>query len=295
MPRRRRPKPGYVTLHRLNRTEYANAIRDLLALEVDPATLLPVDGAEHGFDNIANVLQVSPSFIEQYLERRAQLERAGRRQPAAARRRRAVHDRQRARRSSSTSTACRSARAAASHRALLPGRRRVPAQHRRSRDGRSGASTRSTRTRSIALLDGRKFFELEIGGGEDLKELDQIGAPAVDEINARLKNIPFTATAGVHTARRDVPAPLVRGVRPQLCVASAGRRPGRVMTLSRVEVFGPVNATGSASTPSRDKIFVCYPKMRQRAETSACAERDRRRLAQRGVPRRVQRRRPARG
>ena len=50
----------------------------------------------------------------------------------------------------------------------------------------------------IATLDGRKFFELDIGGGEDLKELDQIGAPAVDKINARLKNIPFTTTAGVH-------------------------------------------------------------------------------------------------
>ena len=46
MRRRRTPDPGYVTLHRMNRTEYANAIRDLLALEVDPATLLPVDGAE---------------------------------------------------------------------------------------------------------------------------------------------------------------------------------------------------------------------------------------------------------
>ena len=61
------PEPGYVTPHRMNRTEYANAIRDLLALEVDPATLLPVDGAERGFDNIANALTVSPSFIDQFL------------------------------------------------------------------------------------------------------------------------------------------------------------------------------------------------------------------------------------
>ena len=61
------PHVGYVPLHRLNRTEYANAIRDLIALDVDPATLLPVDGAEDGFDNVANALVVSPSFIDQFL------------------------------------------------------------------------------------------------------------------------------------------------------------------------------------------------------------------------------------
>ena len=50
----------------------------------------------------------------------------------------------------------------------------------------------------VALLDGKKFFELDIGGGEDSVKLDQLGAPAVEEINARLKSIPFTTTAGVH-------------------------------------------------------------------------------------------------
>ena len=61
------PEPGYVTPHRMNRTEYANAIRDLLALEVDPATLLPVDGSAAGFDNVASALTVSPAFIDQFL------------------------------------------------------------------------------------------------------------------------------------------------------------------------------------------------------------------------------------
>ena len=52
------PNPGRATLHRLNRSEYANAIRDLLALEVDPATLLPPDDESYGFDNIADVLEL---------------------------------------------------------------------------------------------------------------------------------------------------------------------------------------------------------------------------------------------
>src|SRR5579862_2597880 len=61
------PNPGSVTLHRLNRAEYANAMRELFAIDVDPAALLPTDDISDGFDNIANVLKVSPSFLDQYI------------------------------------------------------------------------------------------------------------------------------------------------------------------------------------------------------------------------------------
>jgi hypothetical protein len=58
--------PGTKVLHRLNRTEYANAIRDLLALEIDPANFLPSDDSSRGFDNIAGSLTISPTLIEAY-------------------------------------------------------------------------------------------------------------------------------------------------------------------------------------------------------------------------------------
>ena len=61
------PDPGRPALHRLNRAEYANAIRDLLGLEIDVNALLPADDEHHGFDNIADVLSVSPTLIERYL------------------------------------------------------------------------------------------------------------------------------------------------------------------------------------------------------------------------------------
>ena len=61
------PNPGRATMHRLNRAEYANAIRDLLALDVDATALLPPDDESSGFDNIADVLKVSPSLMERYL------------------------------------------------------------------------------------------------------------------------------------------------------------------------------------------------------------------------------------
>jgi len=61
------PNPGRPAIHRLNRVEYANAIRDLFDLEVDVHALLPADDEQHGFDNIADVLSVSPTLIERYL------------------------------------------------------------------------------------------------------------------------------------------------------------------------------------------------------------------------------------
>jgi mono/diheme cytochrome c family protein len=62
------PNPGRVAVHRLNRTEYRNAIRDLLGLEIDGKSLLPADEADQeGFDNVASVLSVSPVLLEGYL------------------------------------------------------------------------------------------------------------------------------------------------------------------------------------------------------------------------------------
>lgn len=61
------PDPGRPAIHRLNRVEYANAIRDLFALEIDVNALLPADDEQDGFDNIAEVLSVSPTLIERYL------------------------------------------------------------------------------------------------------------------------------------------------------------------------------------------------------------------------------------
>src|SRR4029077_4137188 len=62
-----KPNPGRSPLHRLNRSEYAAAVRDVLALDVDATALLPADDESNGFDNIADVLKVSPSLLEQYL------------------------------------------------------------------------------------------------------------------------------------------------------------------------------------------------------------------------------------
>ena len=69
------PNPGATALHRMNRNEYANAIRDLLAIDVDPATILPADDSSEGLDNIADVLGTSPALIERYVGAAAKISR----------------------------------------------------------------------------------------------------------------------------------------------------------------------------------------------------------------------------
>ncbi len=61
------PNPGRAGMHRLNRAEYSNTIRDLLALDTKPGALLPVDDSGYGFDNIADVLSISPALLERYM------------------------------------------------------------------------------------------------------------------------------------------------------------------------------------------------------------------------------------
>lgn len=70
-----KPRPGSIVLHRLNRTEYANVIRDLLDLRIDATTLLPPDDSAHGFDNIAGSLTLSPTLLESYATAAARVAR----------------------------------------------------------------------------------------------------------------------------------------------------------------------------------------------------------------------------
>ncbi len=77
------PNPGRPALHRLNRTEYANSVRDLLDLKVDVSPLLPTDDMSHGFDNMADVLTVSPALMEGYIRAAGKISREAVGDPAA--------------------------------------------------------------------------------------------------------------------------------------------------------------------------------------------------------------------
>src|SRR6187551_247264 len=79
--------PGAVELHRLNRAEYASAVRDLVGLEVDANRLLPPDVSSDGFDNVAELLRVSPTYLDQFIAaaREVAIKAVGNPAPAPAR------------------------------------------------------------------------------------------------------------------------------------------------------------------------------------------------------------------
>ncbi len=262
-------EPGEKLLHRLNRTEYANAIRDLLTLDIDPDALLPVDGAEDGFDNIATALQVSPSFIDQYLGAARVVSEQAIGTPSA--------------RASGTpynfSTVGQSF-----HVDGLPlgSRGGAVAEHYFPSDGEYLLNIGSMATGQfvgdmehqqtlVATIDGKKFHETQIGGPQDAERLDKLRAPAVAELNDRIKNIPFTATAGPHQIAVFFLQRSFAESDESLQLMTPRKGQNAIPDVRQFEVYGPVNATGLSATPSRDKIFSCHPD--NDAEEVSCARR----------------------
>ena len=253
-------------MHRLNRTEYANAIRDLLDLEVNPAALLPVDGAEDGFNNIASALQVTPAYVDQYLSAARVVSDQAVGSPAA--------------RPSGSSYGFASGQNSHIDGLPLGTRGGGVIEHYFPSDGTyhlnignmaSGLAFTNLEHLNtlIATVDGEKIFEMDFGGLDQTEQLDKLRAPALEAINARMQNISFTTTAGPHKvavfflhrsfAESDSPLQQVSPRTGQSAVAS----------LSQIEIFGPLESTGLSTTPSRAKIFSCYPD--RDAEEAACS------------------------
>ncbi|RYG69723.1 DUF1587 domain-containing protein, partial [bacterium] len=192
-----RPGAGYVQLHRLNRREYANAIQYLLGLDIDPASLLPQDDLSDGFDNVANVLQVSPSFLDQYLAaaRTVAVQAVGNPQSRVV----------------GTPYANREAGPQHFHIEGLPlgTRGGMAVDHIFPADGEYEVNVNDMaralwvegmefENALVVLVDGRIVYEAKLGGDQDQKSIDQKGDPPVDAINRRLKQIRFKASAGQH-------------------------------------------------------------------------------------------------
>jgi hypothetical protein len=260
--------PQAVVLHRLNRKEYANAVRDLLDLNVDPVELLPQDDKQNGFDNIATALQVSPSFIEQYViaARIVALQAVGRPDARAGGR---------------TYTAEPGTQQTHVKGLPLGTRGGVLAEHYFPSDGEYvidvadmarniwGNDMEFDNT-LVVTLDGKLVYETVVGGEEDMKRYDQIHDGALDVINARLKNIRFDATAGPHKVgvafkRRTFAE---SDDRLQMFVPGGGQ--DRVYRVSSFQILGPFEPTGLSPTPSRERIFSCHPD--RGADRRLCAE-----------------------
>ena len=273
-----------VALHRMNRTEYANAIWDLLRVRVNATQILPPDDESNGFNNVANVLQVSPAFVDAYI--------SAARQVAVE----ALGDR--------------NAKAVGVQFAASPGvagnqefhvdglplgtRGGVAVVYNFPADGTYELSVGNLaaalwvtnlefKNDLIATYDGKKFFETTVGGEEDLKSIDQKQDPAVDAINARLKRNKFKATAGPHTVAVTFIHRSFAASEDRLEAPIPGGVQDRVLRIGGFEIKGPFDITGISQTPSRERIFVCQPKVA--ADETPCAHEIISRLAERAFRR----------
>ncbi|MEJ0099802.1 MAG: DUF1592 domain-containing protein [Pseudomonadota bacterium] len=261
--------PGSVGLHRLNRKEYANAVHDLLGIEVDPAGILPRDEPRDGLDNIAAALQVTPSFMDQYISaaRVLVVQAMGNKDalPAGT-----------TYRASTPSTQL-------FHEDGLPlgTRGGIAVDHNFPADGEYVLNIANMaqalwvynmefENPLVVTLDGKLIYETSIGGEADMKAIDQKQDPAVEAINKRLKDIRFTSKAGVHRLVVAFRHRTFAESEDRLQMYAPGGGQDRVLRVTSFDVRGPFNATGVSQTAARQHIFAtCYPK--STAEETPCA------------------------
>jgi mono/diheme cytochrome c family protein len=252
------PNPGRVAIHRLNRAEYAAAIEDLLALRIDASALLPQDDEADGFDNVASVLTVSPSFLDQYISAaRVVVTRAignPSSRPVSATYRPARGTDQTAR----VDGLPLGTRGGLLVDHLFP----ADGQYKLNIGGLAAAGyVRGMEYRHtlIVAVDGAKVFSAELGGEEDLKAIDQQQAPAVAAINGRFKDIPISVTAGPHKIGVTFVARSFAESDEVLFAFKPSGGEERIPNVGSLEIVGPFEPSGVSDTPSRQRIFVCRP------------------------------------
>lgn len=190
------PNPGTIGLHRLNRTEYVNAIYDITGVILDPELVLPKDDNSDGFDNVANVLKVSPAFLDQYISAARTVSETAIGNPFP-------------REEVMAYTMSSSNQGAHIHGLPLGTRGGALIEHNFPVDGEYSFNILGLASAGYVLgmeyehtvimtIDGEKVFERSIGGGEDFRMLDQEQAPAVAEINGRFADLQFSLSSVLH-------------------------------------------------------------------------------------------------
>jgi mono/diheme cytochrome c family protein len=259
--------PDQVVLHRLNRKEYAHAVRDLLAVDVDVESLLPQDDTAEGFDNIATALQVSPSFIEQYViaARAVAVKAIGR--PDA-------------RPGGWTFRAGPGTQSTHVPGLPLGTRGGILAKVDLPSDGEYVVNIADMATHIwgngmeyenplVVTVDNQLVYETVIGGEEDMKAYDQVQNGALDRVNARLKNIRFAAKAGPHKVGVAFKRKTFAESDDELQMFVPGGGQDRMYRVSSFQILGPFGASGLNSTPSRERIFSCHPDKNDAQELCA--------------------------
>jgi mono/diheme cytochrome c family protein len=268
------PTPQHITdrqlLHRLNRKEYENAVHDLLLVDVKGADLLPPDDSAQGFDNIASALQVSPSFIEQYVL-------AAHNVAVLALGRRDTRPQGWTFRAASGNQLTHVPGLPLGTRGGILAKVDLPADgeyHINIADMANGlwGSGLEYENPLVVTVDNKIVYQTVVGGEEDTKLFDQVQNGALDRVNARLKNIKFESTAGPHKIGVTFRRQSFAQSDDQLQMFGPGGGQDRSYRVSSFQLLGPFDITGLSSTPSRDRIFTCNPEKEKNKTPEACAK-----------------------
>jgi hypothetical protein len=245
-----RPNPGRTeAIHRLNRAEYRNAVRDLLGVEVDVASVLPADDMSYGFDNIGGVLKITPSLLDRYMVAARQIARVAIGDPGIPP-------------SSETFRLRADLSQDVGFEELPPGTR-------------GGA-----RIEYQFPLDAQYDIKVEpLGGGADAHDLEI----SVDGVQVRRFHLDPRSGMGtgqgydsegaalsvrlpIKAGRHTVVATFVQrsrilaeGVREPFLAPHAEGAPRTQPALGSITIVGPFEGTGASDTPSRRRIFSCVP------------------------------------
>jgi hypothetical protein len=251
------PNPGRPALHRLNRTEYANVIHDLLNVDVDVTPLLPADDMSHGFDNMADVLTISPALMEGYIRAAGKISREAIGDPTAL-----------------ALTTTYSIPRVASQMRHVDGtpfgtRGGLAVMHDFPADGEYifKLGFYYSPTGPLFGLNQGKGQQIEIAvNGERVALLDI--NPNMKLANDGIKTPPIKVRAGPQRISASFPqkfdGPIedeYRMVEQSLVDVSAGTVPGMTTLphLHELSITGPTVVAGVSETPSRRRIFTCRP------------------------------------
>lgn len=251
------PNPGRPALHRLNRTEYANVIHDLLNVDVDVTALLPADDMSHGFDNMADVLTISPALMQGYIRAAGRISREAIGDPTAL-----------------PLTSTYSVSRVMSQTRHVEGtpfgtRGGLAVVHDFPADGEYifKVGFYYSPTGPLFGLNQGKGQQIEIAvNGERVALLDI--NPNMKLANDGIKTPPIKVRAGPQRISASFPqkfdGPIedeYRMVEQSLVDVSAGTVPGMTTLphLHELSITGPTVASGVSDTPSRHKIFSCRP------------------------------------
>jgi hypothetical protein len=277
-------------VHRLNRTEYGNAIRDLLAVDVDVTELLPSDGANFGFDNIASSLNTSPLLLEGYLTAAQRISAQAVGDPDARPGSTEYSISREFTQSGYIDGLPLGTRGGTLVRHVFPADGEYKLSGRLVRgveEGYAGVEGNDLPDTFVITVDGAEVYSAQIGGPKDHEVQARDMNEARTMIDARMTGR-VTVTAGPHDVGftwRDRPSQRQDVWQPSLRDSQEVHMIGGLPRLKTVGVEGPYRVTGISATPSRDRIFICQPDAVQ--EELPCATKILTNLARRAYRRSV--------